>query len=166
MKTIHLRCATARQATLVLILFLTGLNLRAQTPPPAPTTPAQRLMQMRLRAAATNNTAAASAGLPSNLGMSAPQTGATAPGATAPRATGTAPAIPMTTPGVTAVSPAGAAAPQQEDAGYSYNFPGVDAKQVLDVYANLVDRTLLIADDTECVHHVEDANAADQERGD
>jgi general secretion pathway protein D len=32
MKMILLRCATARQATLTLILFLTALNLRAQTP--------------------------------------------------------------------------------------------------------------------------------------
>jgi general secretion pathway protein D len=140
MKTIHLRCATARQATLVLILFLTGLNLRAQTPPPAPLTPTQRQMQMRLRAAATNNTAATPAGLPASAASPAPQPGATAPGATA-----TAPAVPMTTPGVTAASPDGAAAPEKEVAGYEFNFPGEDVNHVLDVYANLVGRTLLRA---------------------
>ena len=57
MKTIHLRCATARQATLVLILFLTAHGLWAQTPP-APTTPAQPL------AAATNNPTGTPAELP------------------------------------------------------------------------------------------------------
>jgi general secretion pathway protein D len=46
-----------------------------------------------------------------------------------------APASPATTP----------AAPEKEVAGYTYNFPGVDANQVLDVYANLVGRTLLRA---------------------
>ena len=75
MKTIHLCCATARHATLVLILFLTVPGLRAQTP----------------------------------------------------------------------ASPGGGAAPQREVAGYSYNFPGVDVNQVLDVYANLVGRTMLRA---------------------
>ena len=128
-----------KTTTLVLILFLTGLNLRAQTPLPAPLTPAQRQMQ-RLRAAATNNTAATPAGLPASAVSPAPLPGATAPGATA-----AAPAIPMTTPGVTAVSPDGATPPEQEVAGYSYNFPGVDVNQILDVYANLVGRTLLRA---------------------
>ncbi len=75
MKTIHLRCATARHATLFLILFLTALNLWAQTP-----------------------------GAPGNT-----------------------------------------AAPEKEVAGYTYNFPGVDVNQVLDVYANLVGRTMLRA---------------------
>jgi general secretion pathway protein D len=37
----------------------------------------------------------------------------------------------------------GAAAPEKEAAGYSYNFPGVDVNQVLEVYADLVGRTLL-----------------------
>jgi general secretion pathway protein D len=41
--------------------------------------------------------------------------------------------------------PPAAAAPEKEVAGYSYNFPGVDVNQVLEVYANLVGRTLLRA---------------------
>jgi general secretion pathway protein D len=49
------------------------------------------------------------------------------------------------TPDTPAVSPAGAAAPEREVAGYTYNFPGVDVNQVLEVYANLVGRTLLRA---------------------
>ena len=40
-------------------------------------------------------------------------------------------------------APGNAAAPEKEVAGYSYNFPGVDVNQVLEVYADLVGRTLL-----------------------
>lgn len=43
-----------------------------------------------------------------------------------------------------AVPPAAAPAPEKEVAGITYNFPGVDVKQVLEVYAGLVNRTLLI----------------------
>ena len=129
-----------KTTTLVLILFLTGLNLRAQTPPPVPLTPAQRQMQMRLRAL-TNNPAAAPAASPASPGAAAPQPGAT----TAPGATATAPVVPMTTPGVTAVSPVGAAATEQEEAGYTFTYDGVDVSQVLTVYSKMVGRTLLRA---------------------
>jgi general secretion pathway protein D len=40
-------------------------------------------------------------------------------------------------------APGSAAAPEKEAPGYSYNFPGVDVNQVLEVYADLVGRTLL-----------------------
>jgi len=57
----------------------------------------------------------------------------------------TAPILWAQTPAMAPASPATTpAAPEKEVAGYSYNFPGVDVKQVLDVYANLVNRTLLI----------------------
>ena len=56
-----------------------------------------------------------------------------------------APALPTTTPDTPAVAPAVAAAPEKEVAGYQYNFPGVDVNQVLDVYAQLVGRTMLRA---------------------
>jgi len=42
-------------------------------------------------------------------------------------------------------APGNTAAPAKEVAGYTYNFPGVDVNQVLDVYANLVGRTMLRA---------------------
>ena len=72
-----------KTTTLVLILFLTGLNLRAQTQPP-PMTPAQaqaRLWQMRLQTA-TNNPAGSPSGLPAMPaipGSLAPPAGAPAP---------------------------------------------------------------------------------------
>ena len=57
----------------------------------------------------------------------------------------TTPGLWAQTPDAPAVPPASAAAPEQEVPGYTYNFPGVDVNQVLDVYANLVGRTLLRA---------------------
>jgi general secretion pathway protein D len=55
-----------------------------------------------------------------------------------------APDAPAMTPQVPDTSPADATAPDKEKAGYDFNFPGVDAKQVLEVYSKLVNRTLLI----------------------
>jgi general secretion pathway protein D len=134
-----------KTTTLVLILFLTAPGLWAQTPP-TPMTPAQlqaRQLKMRLNAL-TNNPAATPAGLPASPGFSAPPAGTTTP--VAPATTpATPPAYMTTTPAATAASSAGGAAPEKEVAGYSYNFPGVDVNQVLEVYANLVGRTLLRA---------------------
>ena len=126
-----------------------------------PLTPAQRQMRTRLRAL-TNNPAAAPAASPASPGAAAPQPGAT----TAPGATATAPVVPMTTPGVTAVSPVGAAATEQEEAGYTFTYDGVDVSQVLDSVcrsggAHAVARAIATG-----VHRIEDAIAADQERGD
>ena len=110
MKTIHLRRAMARHATLVLILFLTGLNLWAQTP----TTPLPGPVRPRPRAA-TNNPAGA------------PATGS---------------AIATTAPG-TAVSPDNTGGTEGEGAGITFTYDGVDVEQVLDVYSDLVGRTLI-----------------------
>jgi len=126
-----------KTTTLVLMLFLTARGLWAQTPPPL--TPAQLLLQAQLRAA-TNNPVGAPARLPANPGSSAPSAGA--PMSVAP-ATASAISTPM--PGAPAVSSASAAAPAKEIPGYVYNWPGVDVNQVLEVYANLVGRTLLRA---------------------
>jgi general secretion pathway protein D len=132
MKTIHLRCATARHATLVLILFLTAPGLRAQTPE-TNMSPAQRdYLQMRLRAL-TNNPAGAAAGSPALPGSPAPQPGAPAA------------IVPGTAPVAGAVAPASTAAPEKEVAGYTYNYQGVDVSQVLKVYSDLMGRTLLHA---------------------
>jgi general secretion pathway protein D len=83
--------------------------------PPAATTPAQPL-------AATNNPTGTPAGLPA-----------------------TPSAVPTTTPGTPAISPASAAAPEREVAGITFNYEGVDVNQVLNVYADMVGRTLLRA---------------------
>ncbi|MGA2854499.1 MAG: secretin N-terminal domain-containing protein [Verrucomicrobiota bacterium] len=152
MKTIHLCRAAARQATLVLILFLTATGLWAQTSPtqtpPTQMTPAQiQARRAQMRNALTNKPAVTPAGLPSGPGFSAPPAGAPAPGApaTAPATTpATTPAYLTMTPAATAVTPDGGA-PEKEVAGYDFNFPGVDVNQVLEVYANLVGRTLLRA---------------------
>jgi general secretion pathway protein D len=101
---------------LVLILFLTASGLWAQTPP-APLTPAT----------------------PAVPASAAPSAGA--PASDVPVA---ASAVPTAMPGAGAVSPAGAAAPEKEVPGYRYDFSSVDVKQVLDVYANLVNRTMLM----------------------
>jgi len=119
-----------KTTTPVLILLLTAHGLWAQTPP-ATMTPAQ----MRLRAL-TNRPA----GAPAIPGLSSPQPGVPASGMPA-----TPPATSTTMPGTPAFSSDGTPAPEKEVAGYSYNFPGVDVNQVLDVYANLVGRTLLRA---------------------
>ena len=126
-----------KTTTLVLILFLTATSLWAQTPP-TPLTPAQRLLLLQQARAKTNNPAGASAALPALPGFSAPAAGAPASAVPA-----TAPAISTTTPGRATVSPDNTAAPGEEAAGYKYDFPGVDVNQVLEIYADLVGRTLI-----------------------
>jgi general secretion pathway protein D len=117
---------------LALILFLTGLGLRAQPEPTIRQTPS------RVHPASTNNN---------------PATVPTMPNLPGPVAAPVAPAVPaaVTTP---AATPAGAnagdtsvnAQPSEEmiPAG-NINFQGVDVSQVLEVYAKLVGRTLLRA---------------------
>jgi general secretion pathway protein D len=128
-----------KTTTLVLILFLTAHGLWAQTPL-APMTPAQaRLLQLRLNAA-TNNPAATPSASPGIPGL--PTSPAAAPGAPA------TPGMPATTPAGLTPPPAmpapdNAAAPAQETAGYTFTYEGVDVSQVLDVYADMVGRTLI-----------------------
>ena len=135
-----------KTTTLVLILFLTGLELGAQTPPlPAPT-PLPRRLPARLNGM-TNNAAVpprARTNAPA-LGPSAapgaPAAGTPVPGAPAP---GTPAAAPLAAPGASAATNASPAT-EKEVPAYSYNFEGVDVNQVLEVYAQLVGRTLLRA---------------------
>ena len=116
-----------KTTTLVLILFLTGLQLPAQTPP----SPSQRRLPVRFNGV-TNNAAVAP---PMQPNFPAPGASA-APGApTAPL-----PAEPGASQATTAGQP-----PEKEIPAYSYNFEGVDVNQVLEVYAQLVGRTLLRA---------------------
>ena len=112
-----------KTTTLALILFLTGFELWAQTPPA--TNGAPRQHHMPRFGKGTN-------GLPV---LPAPTTPAT-------------PAVPLATaasnnmaaPALISKASAGAEIP-----AYSYNFQGVDVNQVLDLYADLVGRTVLRA---------------------
>jgi general secretion pathway protein D len=125
-----------KTTTLVLILFLTALGLWAQTPPTM--TPAQmRQLQLQRLRALTNNAAGASAGAPATdpaNSTTTPDASANSPGSDA-------------APGGEAagyrVQTGSEAAPGGEAAGYKYNFPGVDVGQVLDIYSDLVGRTLI-----------------------
>ena len=135
-----------KTTTLVLILFLTGLELWAQMPPAPNLSPSLRRRPARLNGA-TNNAAA----------MPPVQTNAPAPGvSTAPGApaaglpvagapaAGAPAAAPLAEPGALPATNAGRP-PEKEIPAYSYNFEGVDVNQVLEVYAQLVGRTLLRA---------------------
>ena len=128
-----------KTTTLVLILFLTGFDLWAQTPPNVRQAPTRT---RRFPVPASTNTAAIQPAAGSAV-PAAPATTSAAP-STAP----TAPS-PATTPGVNAADSSATAdgtAPAEEmiPAG-NINFQGVDVSQVLEVYAKLVGRTLLRA---------------------
>jgi general secretion pathway protein D len=124
-----------KTTTLVLILFLTGLVLRAQTPPSPNPSPLPRRLPARFNGA-TNNAAVAPAGQPNF-----PVPGASAvpglPAAVTPSAS------PLGEPGASPAMTAGQ--PEKEIPAYDFNFEGVDVNQVLEVYAQLVGRTLLRA---------------------
>jgi general secretion pathway protein D len=115
-----------KTTTLILILFLTALELRAQP------SPSQRRLPQRVNLA--TNTPAAPAMPP-------------VPG-TPPAAAPDAPPAPSATPAAAPSVPAAPAAPKPSEemipAG-NINFQGVDVGQVLDVYAQLVGRTMLRA---------------------
>jgi general secretion pathway protein D len=131
-----------KTTTLVLILFLTGLELWAQTPPATNPPLAPRHRTARLNGA-TNNAAAAPLAR-----TNAPAPGASAtpgmPTAASLAAPGMPTAASLVAPGASAATNASAAA-EKEIPAYSYNFEGVDVNQVLEVYAQLVERTLLRA---------------------
>jgi general secretion pathway protein D len=139
-----------KTTVLLLILFLTGLDLWAQTPPPPTNVPAAlRRLPIR-RNAATNNPALmpqTAPGIPAASGS--PASSAFMPTPTTPlAATPVSPTtgLPASSPAAPAASssaPAGSTA--AEVAGYTYDFPGVDVNQVLDIYADLIGRTLLRA---------------------
>jgi general secretion pathway protein D len=119
-----------KTTTLALILFLTGLELRAQ-PLPGSNPPAPFRRPSRFNSA-TNNVVTMPPGQPS-----LPTAGAAAePGAPD--------SVPPAEPGASAAPTAGTPTGKEIPA-YSYTFEGVDVNQVLDVYAQLVGRTLLRA---------------------
>ena len=112
-----------KTTTTLLLLLMTAPGLWAQTPPPAGTptnTPAPALRRL------------AALGDPSAL----PSLAAAQP------APGMSPAP---DPSTSAASAAAVAAPVKEVPGIEYNFSGVDVNQVLDIYADLIERTQLRA---------------------
>jgi general secretion pathway protein D len=130
-----------KTTTLVLILFLTGLELRAQTPPAPNLPPLHRRLPTRFNSA-TNNAAVAPTAQPNVPAPGAPAV-PSVPAAGAPAAA-TPAAAPLAEPGASAATNA-SPPPEKEIPAYSYNFEGVDVNQVLEVYAQLVGRTLLRA---------------------
>ena len=114
-----------KTTTLALILFLTGLDLRAQPMMPV------RQMPRRIHAAATNNPAALPAAPNPPAAMAAPGS----------------PAVPAAAPAGADAGAASAGAQPAEEMipPGNINFQGVDVSQVLEVYAKLVGRTLLRA---------------------
>jgi general secretion pathway protein D len=114
-----------KTTTLILILFLTALGSWAQT------SPGPRRFPQRMNLA-TNAPAAPA------MSPAAPGT----PPATAPATAPTA--VPAAAPANPVVAPAAKPSEEMIPAG-NINFQGVDVNQVLDVYAQLVGRTLLRA---------------------
>ena len=121
-----------KTTTLALILFLTGFELWAQMPPSTNLAPRQRPLPRFRRG--TNGLPVLPA-FPNLPALPAPTT---------PAAPATPPAT-ATPNGTAAPAPAGSASAGVEIPAYSYNFQGVDVNQVLDLYADLVGRTILRA---------------------
>jgi len=137
-----------KTTTLVLILFLTGIDLWAQTPPPSLVTNMPGAMRLPGRFRTTNSPASDMAARLAAMRSNS--------------AAMTRPAMPAPVPAVPA-APAPAVAPSDaqadanapvsansnggtnEVAAYQYDFQGVDVKQVLQIYSDLVGRTLLMA---------------------
>ncbi len=137
----------------LLFLWAAMLGLQAQQtmpglpPPPGPMTAAERaaMIQKRMQArqrGATNNAAAVT---PAAAATPAPATPAipsfpNLPGATPSQMAGNTPAT--TAASTTGTAPA---APEEMIPAKTINFQGVDVSQVLEVYAGLVNRTILRA---------------------
>jgi general secretion pathway protein D len=111
-----------KTTTLLLILFLTALELRAQ-PLPSP-----RRLPPR-----------------ANLATNAPAAPALPPAPGTPPAAAAVPDAPSTPSAAPAAAPASSKPPEEMIPAGNINFQGVDVSQVLDVYAQLVGRTMLRA---------------------
>ncbi|MGA3267032.1 MAG: secretin N-terminal domain-containing protein [Verrucomicrobiota bacterium] len=135
-----------KTSLLALIVALTSFELRAQfpaPPPPMTTNTAQARLRMiqelqARRHALTNTAAANAAAAPGVPGV---------PGAAVPSLPPVPPAAPAAQPGAPTAGanpPAAPAAPTEETLPPgNFDFQGVDVNQVLDVYAKLVNRTIL-----------------------
>jgi general secretion pathway protein D len=120
-----------KTTALILILFLTGLDLWAQTNPPARV----RQLPQRFRAPGATN------------GPLTPATTPVLPGfSTSPASTPSTMPITGSPSDASAPSASGSrATPEETIPAGTINFQGVDVNQVLEVYAQLVGRTLLRA---------------------
>ena len=137
-----------KTTTLVLILFLTGIDLWAQTPPPSLVTNMPGAMRLPGRFRTTNSPASDMAAR--LAAMRSNSAAMTRPAMPAP-----VPAVPAAPDPAVAPSDAQADANApvsansnggtNEVAAYQYDFQGVDVKQVLQIYSDLVGRTLLMA---------------------
>ena len=127
-----------KTTTLALILLLTGFDLWAQMPPATNLAPPQRPGS---RFPTETN------GVPVRPALPGLPTPTAPPTATVPAA----PMTPATPPAAAAPNNVAAPAPVEKPSApaevpaYSYNFQGVDVNQVLDLYADLVGRTVLRA---------------------
>jgi general secretion pathway protein D len=121
-----------KTTTLALILFLTGFELWAQMPPATNVAPRQRPMPRLRRGTNGLPVLPALPGLPTSPAPATPATPATPPATAASN-------------NIAAPAQAGNASAATEIPAYSYNFQGVDVNQVLDLYADLVGRTILRA---------------------
>src|SRR5581483_3857403 len=126
-----------KTTTLILILCLTGFGLWAQPMPPNVRGPFPRVRTNNPATMVPGGAAVPLPTLPSGMPGSLPSAPPSGPGGVANGA-GV-----MTPGGPGAMSPMGAAAPSVEVPGYDFTYEGVDVNQVLDVYAGLVNRTLL-----------------------
>jgi len=120
-----------KTTTLFLILFLTGLDLWAQT-----NAPTLRQVPRRSRPF-TNDATATPAATPPLPGFPAPSAPITAIPATAPAVSPSNADLPS--------APTNSAPPEEMVPAGFINFQGVDLSQVLEVYSQLVGRTLLRA---------------------
>ena len=127
-----------KTTTLALILFLSGFDLWAQMPPATNVVPRQRPVP-RFRSG-TN-------GLPGMPGLpgSPMQPAPTIPAAPATPTTPATPPAAAAPNNIAAPAPARSASAGTEIPAYNYNFQGVEVSQVLDLYADLVGRTILRA---------------------
>jgi len=121
-----------KTTTLALILFLTGFELWAQMPPATNGVPRQRPLSRFGKGTNGLPVLPAFPGAPALPAPRIPATPATPPAAGA-------------SSNITATAPVGGASAGAEIPAYSYNFQGVDVNQVLDLYADLVGRTVLRA---------------------
>ncbi|MFZ1074394.1 MAG: secretin N-terminal domain-containing protein [Verrucomicrobiia bacterium] len=135
-----------KTTTIALILFLTGLDLWAQMPPPTITNFAPRQHPMPQYRMGTNGVLvpAPFPGSPVQSGPTTPAAPRT-PAGPANQMTPIAPPAAATPYNSAAPAPVAGASAGAEVPAYNYNFQGVDVNQVLDLYADLVGRTVLRA---------------------
>jgi general secretion pathway protein D len=133
--------------TLLLILFLTGIDLWAQTPPAALVTNIPGALRLPGRFRTNSPASDIAARLAAMRSNSAAMTRSAMPAAVpaVPAVPAPAVAAPAAQPDANALAGANSNGGTGEVPAYQYDFQGVDVKQVLQIYSELVGRTLLMA---------------------